>query len=132
MADWSNLAVWDLNISKSVLSAGQKVGTMGVGTTYDCAFNAGGREMDVIYECTKFEAPNNAQFVGMATLFRSEDSIECEEVSTNETKITAEFNLKFRGILSPISGLLNGAMQKAGPVVMKDIEGFVGKELGSK
>lgn len=130
MSDWTNLAAWDLNITKSVRAAGQKPDQVGVGTKYDCAFSANGMEnVKVDYECVLFDEPNKARFVGLARLFRSVDTIQCEDAANGATKITAEFNLAFRGLLAPLSFLMNGAMQSTGPVVMKDIHKFVEEQL---
>lgn len=130
MSDWTNLAAWDVNIKKSELASTEAAGATGLGTRYDCAFSTGGSSMDVDYECIRFDAPNRAEFRGIATLFKSTDSIACEEVNEG-TKITAEFNLAFRGVLSPLSFVMNSTMQKTGPIVMKDIEKFVGQQLGN-
>lgn len=130
MSDWTNLAVWDINITKSVLADDQKPNQVGIGTKYDCEFSANGMEnVKVDYECVYFDAPTKAQYVGLARLFRSVDTVECEAEGENTTKLTAEFNLSFRGLLSPFSFLMNGAMQKTGPIVMKDIEKFLTERL---
>lgn len=127
LSDWSNLAHWDMNISKAV--ANPPTAPPALGTMYDCAFNLNGRSLDVDYECISFDSPNHAKFLGLASLFRSEDSITCEMVDNNQTKVTAEFNLTFRGLLSPFSFALSGPMQKTGPLVMKDLDKFVREKL---
>lgn len=129
MSDWRNISVWDMNITKSELSEGQKPAQTGLGTKYNCAFSVGGRDLDVDYECIKYEEPNVAKFLGLASLFRSEDTVVCEPHEENSTKLTMDFNLRFRGILSPLSFALDGAMQKTGPLVMKDIKNFLDEQL---
>lgn len=132
MADWTNLSVWDLNITKSVLAAGQKEGQAGVGTHFDCAFNLNGKDIDVAYECLVYDMPSRCEFRGLATLFESRDKLSFEEVDMKSTAITAEFNLSFRGLLSPFSFVMGGVMQKTGPIVMKDIDKFVTESLADK
>lgn len=133
MSDWTNLSIWDLNITKSVLAADQKPGQVGLGTKYDCEFSANGMEnVKVAYECVQFEAPQKCRYIGLAQLFKSVDTVECVAEGDNATKITAEFNLSFRGLLSPFSFVMNGAMQKTGPIVMKDIEKFVSEKLAEE
>lgn len=129
MSDWTNLAAWDLNITKSELASEQSSSKIGLGTKYNCAFSLNGKEIPVDYECIRYDAPKLAQFRGIASLFESKDTIECESTSDGQTKLTAEFNLSFRGLLSPLSFVMNGKMQKTGPIVMDDIEKFVGKQL---
>lgn len=130
MSDWRNLAIWDVNIKKSQLAEDQ-TGPIGMGTKYDCTFSMGSYDMDVNYECVLFDAPRKCQHLGFATLFRSRDTIECEPVvgDADKTRITAEFDLSFRSVLAPLSFVMKGAMDKTGPVVMKDIEQFVQKRL---
>lgn len=133
MSDWTNLAAWDLNITHSALAAGQPPGAAGVGTKYDVLFSANGlKNVKVSYTCTAFDPPERCQYLGLATLFRSQDSVACEALPDGQTKITAEFNLSFRSVLAPLSFLMNGAMQETGPVVMKDIEKFVTEQLAEK
>lgn len=133
MSDWTYLSAWDVNISKSQLSSGQKAGQVGVGTKYYCEFSANGMsDVPVNYECMVFDAPNKCQYVGLAKLFKSVDTVECAPEGDNATKITASFNLSFRGLLSPFSFVMNGAMQKTGPVVMQDIEKFVATKLSEE
>lgn len=118
-----------MNISKSELSEGQKPDQTGLGTKYDCAFTVGGKDLAVDYECINYETPNTAKFLGLASMFRSEDSVTCETHDEHSTKLTMEFNLKFRGILTPLSFVLDGTMQKTGPLVMKDIKNFLDEHL---
>lgn len=134
MSDWRNLATWDVNVTKSVLAAGQAENARGVGTKYDCLFRSSPeqKEMKVDYTCTLYNEPSECKYEGLAGLFRSNDAIECEAVDDHSTKVTAEFNLVFRGILSPFSFVMNGVMQKTGPIVMKDMDEFIKKELGEK
>ncbi|CAN8065830.1 unnamed protein product [Agarophyton chilense] len=128
MSDWTNLSKWDVNITKSQLAASESTDAQGEGTKYECAFSLNGKPIDVDYTCVKFDEPNICQFVGLAKLFRSQDSLEFES-KDDETKITAEFDLAFRGLLSPFSFVMNGAMQKTGPIVMEDIKKFVTEQL---
>lgn len=132
MSDWTNVPSWDLNITKCTLAEGQSPGTIGKGTHYDCLFsNNNMKDVKVDYECIVFDPPHKCSYVGLAKLFRSQDSIGCESVDDDTaTKITAEFNLSFRGLLSPFSFVMNSAMQKTGPAVMDEIKKFVDKELG--
>lgn len=131
MSDWTNLSKWDTNISRSELASNQKAGQVGVGTRYDCAFKKSGKELEVAYECVKFEEPRFCEYVGLATLFRSQDSVRCSSLENGSTEITAEFNLTFRSVLNPLSFVLDGEMQRTGPVVMNDIQKFIEEELGS-
>ncbi|KAI0558669.1 START-like protein [Gracilaria domingensis] len=128
MSDWTNLAKWDVNITKSELAASEPADARGEGTKYDCAFSLQGSDIEVDYTCVKYEEPDLCQFVGLAKLFRSQDTLEFES-KDDGTKITAEFNLTFRGLLSPFSFVMNGAMQKTGPIVMDDIKKFVTAQL---
>ncbi|PXF43661.1 hypothetical protein BWQ96_06566 [Gracilariopsis chorda] len=128
MSDWTNLAKWDINITKSVLAESEQPGACGEGTKYDCAFSLNGSEIPVNYNCIKYDEPRTCQFLGLAKLFRSQDTLEFEKEGEG-TKLTAEFNLAFRGLLYPFSFLMNGAMQKTGPIVMDDIQKFVDEEL---
>lgn len=133
LSDWTYLSAWDVNISKSELSSEQKNEQVGVGTKYYCEFSANGmRDVPVNYECVAFDAPNKCQYVGLANLFKSVDTIEFAPEGDNATKITASFNLSFRGLLSPFSFVMNGPMQKTGPVVMKDMEKFVEAKLSEE
>lgn len=132
MSDWTNLKIWDINIIKSDLSPNQSQ-TSGKGTRYDCAFKVGNRApIDVAYECVSFTDNTEARFLGLATLFRSEDAVSVADVpgQPGHTNLTAEFNLSFRGLLSPLSFVMQGQMDKTGPIVMKDIETFVTDNLG--
>lgn len=90
------------------------------------------KDVQVDYECVEYDEPHKCTHVGLAKLFRSEDAITCEPVDNGTgTKITGEFNLSFRGLLSPLSFIMDSAMQKTGPIVMEEIEKFVKKELGA-
>lgn len=133
MSDWRNLSSWDTNIVRSELSKHQKVEhqTIGVGTKYDCAFKVGSYQMPVDYTCTQYDTNVFCQYEGYTTLFKSLDFIHCDDVpdQVGSTKITASFSLAFRGPLSPLSFLLNSSMQKTGPVVMKEIDTFVRRQL---
>lgn len=132
MSDWRNLQHWDMNIVKSDYAEPDSDYTNGVGTKYDCAFKVGDRApIDVAYECIRYDTPQFCKYQGMATLFKSFDSIQCDVVadSADKTEITAEFNLDFRGLLSPFSFVMNGQMQNTGPLIMKDIEKFVTTSL---
>lgn len=128
MSDWTNLSKWDTNITKSHLAKQESPNATGLGTKYDCAFALNGLEIAVDYECIKFEPSNVCHFVGLARFFKSQDSLEFETVADG-TKLTAEFNLCFRGLLSPFSFAMNGSMQKIGPVVMEEINKFVEEQL---
>lgn len=133
MSDWTNLSAWDVNITKSALSPDHTPGPPAVGTKYVCEFSANGMEnVKVDYECVLFDPPARCQYVGLARFFRSVDSVQCDPEGDASTKITAEFNLSFRGLLSPFSFLMNGAMQSTGPLVMKDIEKFVAEQLAEE
>lgn len=130
LADWRNLAIWDLNITSSVYSPDQSNPTPGVGTRYDVRFSANGlKDVPVDYVCTEYVSPERCSYTGIARFFKSQDSIVCEDAEDGNTKVTAEFNLGFRGILAPLSFVMNGAMQSTGPIVMKDIEKFVKERL---
>lgn len=132
MSDWTNVPSWDLNITKCTLAEGQPPGSIGKGIHYDCLFSSSSmKDIEVDYECVVYDPPHKCSYVGLAKLLRSQDSIACESVDNDTaTKITAEFNLDFRGLLSPFSFVMNGAMQKTCPAVMDEIKKFVGKELG--
>lgn len=130
MSDWRNIEVWDMNIVKSNLAEGHTDPSKGLGTRYDCQFKIGDKDpIGVAYECIKYNAPVECEFQGLATLFKSKDCVKCEKKGDG-TEITADFNLDFRGLLSPFSFIMNGTMQKTGPIIMKDIEQFVNSSLG--
>lgn len=131
MADWRNLSAWDTNITRSELGKAEAVDAMGKGTKYDCAFKAGPTELSVDYTCVQFDPPYYCEYEGYAKLFKSKDSIRLEDVPEDPgaTKLTATFNLEFRGPLNPASSLLDGSMQKTGPKVMDEIRSFVTNKL---
>lgn len=133
MADWRNLSAWDTNITRSELSPEEKPDAMGKGTKYDCAFKAGPTELSVDYTCIQFDPPFYCEYEGYAKLFKSNDSIRLEDVPglENSTKLTATFNLEFRGPLNPVSFTLDGSMQKTGPKVMDEISKVVHEKLGN-
>lgn len=133
MSDWTNLAAWDINITRSERVAGQP-SPDGVGTKFSCTFNANGHSSDVDYACVRFDKQSCAQFVGTATLagpvgFRSQDTLAFRDGETDgTTELSAEFDLKFRGLFSPLSFVMAGSMKETGPIVMRDIEKFVAEQ----
>lgn len=131
MSDWRNLSKWDTNVSQSTLESGTNENDIGLGTHYDITFKMREREIPVAYECMRFDKPDYCEYVGLATLFKSKDCIRFEGLQddSHSTKVTAEFNLNFRGLLSPLSFVFNGAMQDIGPKVMKDIDAFLNVSL---
>lgn len=85
MSDWTNVCVWDTNISQSTLAstsssgATQKAGQVGEGTRYDCAFKVAGKQLAVDYECVKFDAPRYCEYSGTASLFTSRDWLQFKD-----------------------------------------------------
>lgn len=135
LSDWTNLAAWDMNITRSERIAGQP-GEDGVGTRFSCTFELNGRASEVDYRCVALDRGALARFAGTTSLgpgvgVRTQDTLAFRDAPDGGTIVDAEFDLRFRGLLTPLSFLMNGTMQETGPVVMKDIDAFVKKELGS-
>lgn len=133
MSDWRNLAAWDVNISRSELAEGESPDNVNVGTRYSCTFDLKGRSTEVDYRVQSWDVLNSCSFVGLAGIIRSQDSLSFEDHPGADpaTKISAEFQLNFRGPLALLSFVMNGKMQSTGPVVMKDMEEFVNKKLSA-
>ena len=128
MGDWTNLCKWDTLITSSVAASPETV--PGVGAKYDATFDLRGRPLPVDYICTKYDPPTYAEFEATASMFKSRDWVRCEDTEqADHTKVTASFDLSFRGILAPFSFLMDKAMQKTGPLVIKDIGTFLHDNL---
>lgn len=130
ISDWSNLALWDMNVKANTPRAGTP--TSGVGAEWDCKFEFNGTKTDARYRCVEWDAERRAVFEASSTFVRSRDTIEVADVPGGGTAVTAEFQLYLRGILSPFSFVLNGAMQDTCPKVMKDLTAFIEERLASK
>ena len=65
----------------------------------------------------------------MSPFVRSKDTIEVVKTDDGGTEVTAEFQLYLRGLLYPLSFVLDGAMQETCPKVMKDLDKFIADEL---
>lgn len=138
MADWTNLAAWDTNIVRSERVAGQPPED-GVGTKFDCTFDLNGKKSQVDYTCVKYDPVkmDTAQFVGLSSLYpgvgvRSQDTVSLRDAAGGGTIIDAEFDLKFKGLLTPLSFVMGSSMAETGPKVMKEIDAFVTKELSGE
>lgn len=108
MSDWTNLAKWDLNITRS-----ERVGPAaadGVGAQFSCTFDLKGKQSQVDYGCVQFDEGEVAQFVGTTSLgpgvgIRTQDTVALRDAPGSGTVIDAEFDLRFRGLLTPLSFL---------------------------
>lgn len=132
MSDWTNLAAWDMNITRSEREAGQAEGDA-VDTRFDCTFSLNGRVSQVAYVCREWAAGETCAFEGVARLaplvgVRSRDRIVCREVEGG-TEVEASFDLKLMGLLRPLSFVMGSEMATTGPKVMKDIDSFVREKL---
>lgn len=131
LSDWTNLSRWDINIKTSTLAAEEASDApQKEGTCYDCTFAMGQNIIPVAYKCVRMQPMSECQFQGLARLFRSVDTLSFEEMGDAQTRVTASFELNFRGLLAPFSFVMGGAMRDTGPIVMKDIAKFLDDELG--
>lgn len=127
LSDWTNLATWDMNITRCDLRPGST--PTGVGAKFDCTFSFNGRVTDAGYECVEWDEGKRAVFEATSNLVRSRDTIEIDDGPDGQTEVKAEFHLFLRGPLFPLSFLLNGAMQDTCPKVMKDMRSFLDERL---
>jgi hypothetical protein len=104
-----------------------------VGTKFSCTFNLKGQHSEVDYTIRKYDAvaKDVAQFEGFTSRLHSVDTLSFADVpgKPDHTELTASFELNLRGILSPFSFLMNGAMQTTCASVVKEIETFIAAKL---
>lgn len=127
VANWTNLAVWDMNVKKMTPIDGTP--SSGVGAGWDCLFEFNGNKTDAKYKCVLWEPEKKAVFEATSPFVRSKDTIEVVKTEDGGTEVTAEFQLYLRGLLFPFSFVLDGAMQSTCPQVIKDLDKYIDDEL---
>lgn len=133
LSNWTNLALWDINVKEMIPIEAEGVPKAGVGAMWDCKFEFNGRKTDAKYRCVEYTEPTKAIFEASSPFVRSKDTLQIKQgADANSSQVTMQFELYLRGLLSPLSFLLDGAMQSTCPQVMKDLEGFVDEQLGSQ
>jgi hypothetical protein len=132
MSNWANVVHWDSNLTSSIRTPDQPKPDR-VGTKYSCIFDLNGTKSDVDYTVIAFEDKKLAQFEGFTNRLRSCDTLAFADASDalNSTQITANFDISLRGILRPLSFLMNGAMQSTCAAVMTKMEKYIHAELST-
>jgi dehydrogenase/reductase SDR family member 12 len=84
LADFSNLAEWDPTF---VRSERLDDGPLGVGSRFEAVMKLAGREVEIAWTVTEYDAPNRVVLDGAADRFTSQEDVRVEPVDEG-TKVT--------------------------------------------
>jgi hypothetical protein len=114
VADFSASEQWDPGVVKARRVEPGGDGASGVGARYLLTVTFRGKESEMVYTTTTYEAPHRVVLEGAGDKITAVDTIECSPTTSGGTRITYTADLRLIGAAKVAAPFLGGAFNKMG------------------